>query len=120
MQSYFYISIKIEISKVALIQLILSLLFSDVLYLDENNLSGPIPSELGRLKRAGKPHQTFCDEHFVPFTEYCLTFHPYLNESADIRLHKNQLTGSIPPELGACDFLGETRCKRNLCFDSRF
>ena len=78
------------------------------LHLFDNNLSGPIPPELGNLANL----------QWLRLENNGLTGAVPaelggLAKLRELRLDGNRLTGEIPPELGALSFLGELRLSGN-------
>jgi len=81
--------------------------FHDALILVDNQLSGPIPSELGLLTNLAGLHFCKCgrrvdlclEEHgWNPSSTFNFAVFPFFHDA--LILDENQLTGSIPSELG--------------------
>jgi len=102
-------------------------LLHDALILGDNQLSGSIPSELGLLKNVewiylgkyGRRVALCLEDHDLnPSSTSNFAFFPLLHDA--LILDENQLSGSIPSELGLMTnveriYLGKYGCRVALC-----
>ena len=85
------------------------------LYLSSNQLTGPIPPELGQLYQFRDPYAGLLSL-FLHNNQLTGSIPPELGSLANLRslrLSDNQLTGSIPPELGNLANLRSLRLSDN-------